>query len=89
MMSFLLIGKYCCKTIERKISANVLKSHLEMRCMELQNKKMRTDFRLNVSSSYLSALSAVSVNTDTPTEVSWMTGMSLHAASPNTHSSEK
>lgn len=39
--------------------------------------------------SYLSALSAVSVNTDTPTEVSWMTGMSLHAASPNTHSSEK
>lgn len=38
---------------------------------------------------HLSALSAVSVNTDTPTEVSWITGMSLHAASPNTHSSEK
>lgn len=39
--------------------------------------------------SYLSALRAVRVNTETPTEVSWMAGMSLQPSLPNTHSSKK
>jgi len=39
--------------------------------------------------SYLSALRAVSVKTETPTEVSWMAGMSLQPTSPKSHSSEK
>lgn len=53
---------------------------------QTRHRALTPDQRLK---SYLSALSAVSVNTDTPTEVSWMTGMSLQAASPNTHSSNK
>lgn len=39
--------------------------------------------------SYLSALRVVRVKTETPTEVSWMAGMSLQPTSPKSHSSEK
>lgn len=39
--------------------------------------------------SHLSAARAVRVNTDTPTDVSWMKGMSLHPALPKSHSSAR
>ena len=38
---------------------------------------------------YLSAERAVRVNTDTPTEVSWMNGMTLQPTLPNSHSSDR
>lgn len=38
---------------------------------------------------YLSAERAVRVNTDTPTEVSWMKGMTLQPTLPNSHSSDR
>lgn len=38
---------------------------------------------------HLSAESAVSVNTDTPTEDSWINGISLQPTRPKTHSSTR
>lgn len=38
---------------------------------------------------YLSAARAVRVNTDTPTDVSWINGISLHPVLPKSHSSAR
>lgn len=45
--------------------------------------------RTGGSVAHLSAASAVRVKTDTPTEVSWMKGMSLHPTRPKSHASAR
>lgn len=61
-------------------------------CHHLHSSECGSDcssFRISFSfpPPYLSALSAVRVNTETPTEVSWITGIILQATVPKIHSS--